>query len=80
VVSLDFGVCGDHGRIVFRDSRESSALLRLALHIVLARSRVSSLFFRPQLSVSTFLALVLKICRNRFSGTSDSFCSYNCSK
>ena len=26
-----------------------------------------SLFFRPQLSISTFLALVLKICRNRFS-------------
>jgi hypothetical protein len=26
-----------------------------------------SLFFPPQLSVSTFLAFVLKICRNRFS-------------
>jgi hypothetical protein len=31
-----------------------------------------SLFFRPQLSVSTFLALVLKICRNRFSCHSQS--------
>jgi hypothetical protein len=31
-----------------------------------------SLFFRPQLSVSIFLALVLKICRNRFSCHSQS--------
>jgi hypothetical protein len=26
-----------------------------------------SFFFHPQLSVSIFLALVLKVCRNRFS-------------
>jgi hypothetical protein len=31
-----------------------------------------SLFFRPQLSVSTFLVLALKICRNRFGCHSQS--------
>ena len=30
------------------------------------RLNASGLFFRTQLSVSTFLALVLKVCRNRF--------------
>lgn len=31
------------------------------------RLNARSLFFGPQLSVSPFLALVLEICRNRFS-------------
>ncbi len=31
------------------------------------RQNAGSLFVHPQLSVSTFSALVLKICRNRFS-------------
>jgi hypothetical protein len=40
--------------------------------VAMAQLDARSLFFRPQLSVSTFLALVLKICRNRFSCHSQS--------
>jgi hypothetical protein len=42
-------------------------LVRSAMVAMAQRLDARSLFFRPQLSVSTFLALVLKICRNRFS-------------
>ena len=47
-------------------------LFRSAMVAMAKRLDAHSLFFRPQLSVSTFLALVLKICRNRFSCLSQS--------
>jgi hypothetical protein len=33
---------------------------------VVQRLDASGLFFYPQLSASTFLALILEVCRNRF--------------
>jgi hypothetical protein len=47
-------------------------LFRSAMVAMAQRLDARSLFFRPQLSVATFLALVLKICRNRFSCHSQS--------
>jgi hypothetical protein len=42
-------------------------LFRKPVMAMVQRLDARSFFFRPQLSVSIFLALVLKVCRNRFS-------------
>ena len=42
-------------------------LFRSAMVAMLQRLDAGSFFFHPQLSVPTFLALILKVCRNRFS-------------
>jgi hypothetical protein len=41
-------------------------LFRTAMVAMVQRLDARSLFFHTQLSVSTFFALVLKVCRNRF--------------
>ncbi len=54
-------------------------LFRQPVMAMVQRLDARSFFFRPQLSVSIFLALVLKVCRNRFSCHGQSVTELACS-
>jgi len=62
--------CGSFSRFGYRFNRRwqfQLGLFRSPIVAVVQQLDARSFFFYPQLSVSTFLSLVLKICRNRLS-------------